>query len=245
MKGTGEIKVEKTLNVKVLHVVKTTSQWSTETAVIPKGLLCIEFTGNGETKAKVGDGVKTYAQLPYLSDGSINIADYYTKTETDNKVSSALNEFKASLGQIIRIKGVKTSESDLPSTGNEVGDLWFVGTADETSDSYSEYVWTTANKWEYLGRISTEVDLSGYATITYVDSKLTTVNNRLGALEADKHTHANQSVLDGITASYTTEEKTKLAGLSNYDDTALSARVKTIEDDYIKSTDTLILNCTL
>lgn len=245
MKGFSEIKVEKTLNVKVLHVVKTTSQWSTETSVIPKGLLCIEFTGNGQTMAKVGDGVKTYMQLPYLSDGNINIADYYTKTETDSKVDSALNEFKASLGQIIKIKGVKTSESDLPSTGNEVGDLWFVGTADETTDSYSEYVWTTANKWEYLGRISTEVNLSGYATITYVDGKLKTINDRLDALETDKHTHTNQSVLDGTTASYTTEEKTKLAGLSNYDDTALSARVKTIEDDYIKSTDTLILNCTL
>lgn len=245
MKGFGEIKLEKTLNVRVLHVVKTTSQWATETSVIPKGLLCIEFTGSGQTMAKVGDGVKTYLQLPYLSDGSINIADYYTKTETDSKVDSALNDFKASLGQIIRIKGVKTSESDLPSTGNEVGDLWFVGTANETTDSYSEYVWTTANKWEFLGKISTEVDLSGYATITYVDGKFKTINDRLDALEADKHTHANKSVLDGTTASYTTEEKEKLAELENYDDTALSARVKTIEDDYIKSTDTLILNCTL
>lgn len=43
---------------------------------------------------------------------------------------------------------------------------------------------------------------------------------------------------------YTTEEKDKLAGLENYDDTqvnadisALSTRVKTVEDDYVKSAD--------
>ena len=33
------------------------------------------------------------------------------------------------------------------------------------------------------------------------------------------HTHENKTILDNTTASYTTEEKTKLAGLSNYDDT--------------------------
>lgn len=32
------------------------------------------------------------------------------------------------------------------------------------------------------------------------------------------------------TEDYTTEEKTKLAGLSNYDDTALSSRVDNLED---------------
>ena len=30
------------------------------------------------------------------------------------------------------------------------------------------------------------------------------------------HQHSNKEILDNITAPYTTEEKTKLAGLSNY-----------------------------
>ena len=36
---------------------------------------------------------------------------------------------------------------------------------------------------------------------------------------------------------YTTEEKNKLAGLENYNDTALSQRVTDIENDYAKTTD--------
>ena len=37
------------------------------------------------------------------------------------------------------------------------------------------------------------------------------------------------------TNDYTTAEKNKLAGLSNYDDTDIKSRLSTIEEDYIKS----------
>lgn len=191
--------METIMNAKVLHVAKTTTQWENETSVISKGLICIEFTSDGKTKAKVGDGVKTYTQLPYLSDGSINITDYYTKSETDDNITAAINEFKTSLGSIITIKGVKNSENELPTTGNNIGDLWFVGTESLSTDSFSEFIWSTENKWEFIGRISAEVDLSGYATIEFVNNEIKKVDDR----------------------------------------------IKIIEDDYIKSTDTLILNCTL
>ena len=41
------------------------------------------------------------------------------------------------------------------------------------------------------------------------------------------------------------ELKNRLNSLENYDDTALTARVTAIEGDYIKSTDKLILNCSI
>ena len=34
----------KTLTGKILHVAKTTSQWESETAIVTRGLLCVEFT---------------------------------------------------------------------------------------------------------------------------------------------------------------------------------------------------------
>lgn len=46
--------------------------------------------------------------------------------------------------------------------------------------------------------------------------------------KADKtelHSHDNKDILDATTASYTTAEKTKLAGLSNYDDAAVLAEL--------------------
>lgn len=77
----------KTINAKVLHVVKTTEEWQAETSTISKGLLCIEVTADGKTLAKVGTGEKPYSELAYLSDGAFEISDYYTSDETDAALS--------------------------------------------------------------------------------------------------------------------------------------------------------------
>ena len=47
------------------------------------------------------------------------------------------------------------------------------------------------------------------------------------------------------TEDYTTAEKEKLAGLENYNDTALAGRVSALETNAVVATDTLTLNCTL
>ena len=56
-----------TMNVKVIHLTKSTSDWASFTTVIPAGMLCIETTTTGETKQKVGDGTHTFANLPYVT----------------------------------------------------------------------------------------------------------------------------------------------------------------------------------
>ena len=61
------------------------------------------------------------------------------------------------------------------------------------------------------GKIS--IDTSGIVIPPYDDTE---VKRRISALESVEHTHTNKSVLDNTTASYTTEEQTKLAGLENY-----------------------------
>ena len=45
---------------------RTKEQWEQVTKVIPKGFVCVEL-GENTTKIKVGNGNKTYSQLPYLS----------------------------------------------------------------------------------------------------------------------------------------------------------------------------------
>lgn len=212
---------------KVLHVTNTTSAWSAIDTVISKGLLCIEFTTDGKTKAKVGDGVKTFAELPYLTDGSISIENYYTKSETDEAISNAID----ALGDYIRIKGIVANVSDLPNANNEIGDLYFVGTQGETSDSFAEYVYTANNKFEFLGRVQTDIDLSEYVTDSELQTAIDAVNDRIDALETDSHTHTNKQILDNITASYTTEEQTKLAGIE-------AEANKTIVDSELSKTST-------
>lgn len=127
-----------TMNVKVLNVTKTTAQWTAndvKDTIISKGLLCIELDSNNKSWAKVGDGVHKYAELPYITDAAI-----------------------ASLGNLFTIKGVVASTSDLPSTGNHPGDVYFVGSASTAgSDKFEEYVWTTGGTWEFIGKVTDPV----------------------------------------------------------------------------------------
>lgn len=55
------------MNVQVLHLTKSTSDWASFSTVIPRGLLCVEIMTTGETRTKIGDGSKTFAQLPYVT----------------------------------------------------------------------------------------------------------------------------------------------------------------------------------
>lgn len=60
----------KVVKAKVLQVAYTTAQWAAaETAakVISKGQIVAELTTGGKTKLKMGDGVNTFANLPYIT----------------------------------------------------------------------------------------------------------------------------------------------------------------------------------
>lgn len=231
----------KSVSVKILLVTKTTAEWASVDTVIDRGLPCVEFTTDNKVLMKIGDGVNTYANLPYVGDGTGgDLTNYYTKAETDAKIEEAISD----IGDIITAKGVVPTVDDLPATGNP-GEMYFVGPDD--NNEYKEYTWVQpegeTGSWEQIG--STDIDLSAYATTEYVDTVDNAIKARLDALEADTHTHSNKAILDATTASFTTELATKLANLENYDDTAVIARLDAIEADYLTSEDQLILNCEL
>lgn len=229
-----DIKTVTMNSVEIYLDTRTSSQWSSVTRVIPKGFICVELTTDGKCKMKCGDGVLTYADLPYVG-GDLDIeqisaaitnalTDYYTKSETDTAISDAIGN----LGTLFRFKGRVDSTSDLPSSNNQQGDVYLVGSEDDTE--YAEYYWT-GTFFDYMGK-TTKVDLSDYYKKSEVDnlllSKVDTVEGK------------------GLsTEDFTTELKTKLESLENYDDTALSEKIAEIEADYIKSTDKLILNCSI
>lgn len=221
----------KTMNsVQVLHDVRTTEQWTAVgTTVIPKGYLTIELTTTGQPKAKVGNGTDTWAALPYLT-AETDLSSYATKDYVDTGISSAIS----ALGTVFTVKGRVDSVDVLPNTDNKSGDVYLVGAED--ADNFAEYYWT-GTLWDFMGQTTT-VDLSNYYTKDATYSK-TEVDNLLAA-KVDKVEGKGLSTED-----FTAELKAKLEGLENYDDTALVQRVEDIEADYIKSTDTLVLNCSI
>lgn len=226
-----------TLNeTEIYFDTRTEAQWLAVTKVIPKGFMCVAFITSGNdtvAKIKIGDGVATYADLPYIG-GDIDIDDvntaiqtalasYYTSSETDSAIQMAIN---SALASVWTLKGRVDTVQDLPSSGNKTGDVYMVGT--QSASELDEYYWT-GTAWEHFGKT---IDLTGYYTKTEIDALL----NGYVQKETGKGLSTND---------YTTAEKTKLASLENYDDTALSRRVSDIEADYLKSTDKLIINCTL
>ena len=213
---------------------RTTTQWATVSRVIPKGFVCVELTTDGKCKMKCGDGVLSFADLPYVGGDldmtQINeaittaLTDYYTKTETDTAISQAISN----LGTLFRFKGRVDTVDNLPASDNQQGDVYLVGA--EGANEFAEYYWT-GTFFDYMGK-TTSVDLSDYYKKSEVDNLL---NNKVDKVEGK-----------GLsTEDFTTELKNKLDGLENYDDTALTERVTAIESDYIKSTDKLILNCSI
>ena len=98
-------------------------------------------------------------------------------------------EHYATKEELKALKFIKVM-NELPETGEE-GYIYLIPKYDEeTSDVYDEYVWVN-NSWEYIGTKQIEIDLTGYATIEYV-------NNKIGDIEtALDHIIAIQNELMG------------------------------------------------
>ena len=182
-------------NVKVINVTKTTAEWADVSDVVTKGVLCVEFTADNKVKLKVGDGAKTFANLPYASE--IDLSNY----STTEQMIEAINAAIAELGNVLRIKGVVATKDELPAGNNKVGDVYFVGTEGETDDNYSEYVWTENGKWEYIGQIQ-KTDLSDYFTKEQINALLDKkVDKEDGkTLSSNDFTNELKAKLDGIEA---------------------------------------------
>lgn len=86
-----------------------------------------------------------------------------------NKKIKALSEQQAAISEF----SVEIVQ-ELPQTGT-VGTIYFLPKVDSgTNDAYDEYLYTN-NTWEKIG--STEIDLSDYATISYVNSLSPNIND--------------------------------------------------------------------
>lgn len=56
-----------TLNTRIVTKCDTTANWANSSLVLLKGEQAIEITTSGACKVKIGDGVKTFKDLPYIT----------------------------------------------------------------------------------------------------------------------------------------------------------------------------------
>ena len=200
-----------TKTVKILQVTKTTAEWALIDTIIETGLLCIEFTADNQTLAKVGDGLHTYSALPYIGTASVSMSNYYTRAETDAKIEDAIEDLN--IGNIT-VKGLKPDSSSLPDSGMTPGDMYLVGPKEGTTNVYDQYVYTDDDAWVNMGtRETEEIDLSDYVTKTEFNA----VKEVVDLLRLEQDPHVNRAILDQITAPFTTELETKLNSIDVFE----------------------------
>lgn len=98
---------------------------------------------------------------------------------------------------------------------------------EKTSELTNDSGFITMSQVEAKNYITADEIPADYVTETELEGKKYLVASDIAG-KADKtelHSHDNKNILDATTASYTTAEKTKLAGLENYDDGAVLAEL--------------------
>jgi len=87
-----------------------------------------------------------------------SLTDYATKSYVETAIRGAESGFlKRSVVQA------------LPTSDIDENTIYMVAKTGSTGDVYDEYLYVNSN-WEHIG--STDVDLTGYATETYVDTAI-------------------------------------------------------------------------
>lgn len=114
---------------------------------------------NVETNQKNISGVDTRlktVESSYITKAVSDLANYYTKTQTDATITNLQNQ----ISQIPKFSiSVVTS---LPTSNISTTTIYLVKTGDDANNLYTEYIYVN-NKWEQIG--TQKLDLSGYATL--------------------------------------------------------------------------------
>ena len=235
-----------TLTAKIALVNKTTEEWASESTVPFKSCPCVEFTTDGKTKLKIGDGVKTFTDLPYVADdltfSAIISALGYTPID-NSKIG--VNEGIASLDA-----NGKIPVTQLPSYVSDIIEVAGIGTAPETGEADKIYVDTETNKtYRWSGTSYVEISASDIVTASEKNGYI-----KINGMDI--------AVYTPVQADWNETDDTKPAFIKNKPtipqativDTELSETstnsvqnkvITAALNDKVDVSDTLILNCTL
>lgn len=142
---------------------------------------------NEVTRATAADTALQTA-VDTLDSTKANKTDVYTKAEVDGKLTGGMH-----------FKGTVATYDDLPDDA-EVGDMYNV------LDTGSNYAWN-GTLWD---KLSENIDLSSYATITYVDDEVSAEETR--ALTAES---VLQTAITNETSARTTADNTLQTNITN------------------------------
>lgn len=109
-----------------------------------KGYVNLTHTNNSAIE-KVSQKVDEI-QDDYVSKDTTELTNYYTKNQTYTK-----EEIDNKTTNVYRAKGSVQTYQDLPTTNNQVGDVYNVIEAYEDYPAGTNFVWTDTSTWDALG----------------------------------------------------------------------------------------------
>lgn len=197
-----------------------------------KANLDTSISGASELEAKLKEIISKGDLDKYVTDPKLNekLKDYATKQEVENiDVTGQLKDYAKTSDVATAIAKIKTFKKqivqNLPAEGEEDVIYLVKSSKAKTGNSYLEYLWING-AFELIG--STEVDLSGYAKTSEVDTKISNIKipSKLSEL-TDDSTH--RLVTDAQKGAWDSKvDKVEGKGLSSND---YSNEDKTIVND--------------
>lgn len=136
-----------------------------------------DLNGNATSASKVNNKLTFSGYQSSIYDGSsdvsITIPNLLSQLTNDTNFAT-VSYVDSKVSSVYKFKGSVENYSDLPTSGNEVGDVWDIVNADPTNNikAGDNVVWT-GTYWDNLGGIT---DLSNYYNKSEIDNKLTTIN---------------------------------------------------------------------
>ena len=233
--------------VKISLKNKTSEQWAADKDVQTKGSACVEFTTDGKTKLKVGDGVNTFANLPYIGGDELTLS----------AIVAALGFTPADSAKIGVANGMasldasgKVPADQLPSFVDDVVEVANISAAPQTGESGKIYVALDTGKcYRWSGTMYVEIsssdvvtssDKNGYIKVNGTDVKVFS------------HTQSDWNETNTNAEGYIKNKPTIPEGvvvdkeLSATSENAIANKaVKAALDGKLSLNEKLILNCTL
>ena len=170
-----------TLNARLALRTDTSANWASSKLVLLKGEPAIEITDSGGFKFKFGDGVKTFAELPYVTLTPTEIS----KLITDGSIQSVSISTGDSNGQVaITVDGTKTNAS-----------VKGLGSAAYTASS----AYAAASHGHSIANVTglqTALDGKSATTHTHDDRYYTEteMNTKLAGKASSSHTHSSGDI---------------------------------------------------
>lgn len=242
----GENMAERIFKTKLALLNKTTTEWEAETTTPFRGCPCVEFTTDGKTKMKIGDGINLYTALPYVADeltaALIISALGYTPVDS-SKVG--VSDGVASLDST-----GKVPTTQLPSYVDDVIEVAGIDNAPAIGESDKIYIDTLTNRtYRWSGTAYVEISASDIVTASENNGYIKINGTDVKVYEP---VQADWSETDELSPAFIKNKPTIPDGavvdstLSETSTNAVQNKVITAAlSDKIDKADSLTLNCTL